>query len=220
MTSLIGRAVTSDGMELLTRHWPTADPWASLLLIHGLGEHSGRYEHVGEQFASAGIDTHAYDHRGNGGSSGRRGDIERWSQYHNDHGERLAAVRSTSGGRPVVLYAHSMGGLVAAAPGGGNWFHQHFSVGAEPMRFINYWGGPDGQWGNAAEEGDGEDVKAGNVYGIEAGGRSINYWMEDPYIRELFASKLRANGVEPTMPERLYQKPADRGDTSVLGFGS
>jgi alpha-beta hydrolase superfamily lysophospholipase len=114
MPSLIGRAVTTDGTELLTRHWPAADPWAAVLIVHGLGEQSGRYEHVGEHFAAAGIDTYAYDHRGNGGSSGRRGDIDRWSRYHGDLEERLAAVREAADGRPVVLYAHSMGGLVAA----------------------------------------------------------------------------------------------------------
>ena len=114
MPSLIGRVATSDGTELLTRHWPADDPWASLLLVHGLGEHSGRYEHVGDHLAAAGIDTFAYDHRGNGGSSGRRGDVERWTQFHDDLEERLASVRASADGRPVVLYAHSMGGLVAA----------------------------------------------------------------------------------------------------------
>ncbi|HET9084958.1 MAG TPA: alpha/beta hydrolase [Candidatus Limnocylindrales bacterium] len=114
MTSLIGRVVTPDGTELLTRHWPAADAWASLLLVHGLGEHSARYEHVGDHLAAAGIDTHAYDHRGNGGSGGPKGDIDRWSRFHDDLEERLAAVRAGADGRPVVLYAHSMGGLVAA----------------------------------------------------------------------------------------------------------
>jgi len=114
MPSLIGHAVTADGTELLTRHWPAADPWAAMLIVHGLGEQSGRYEHVGKHFAAAGIDTHAYDQRGNGGSGGRRGDIDRWSHYHDDLEERLAAVRAAADGRPVVLYAHSMGGLVAA----------------------------------------------------------------------------------------------------------
>jgi alpha-beta hydrolase superfamily lysophospholipase len=114
MPSVIGSAVTADGTELRTRHWPAVDPWACLLIIHGLGEQSGRYEHVGEHFASAGIEAFAYDHRGNGGSGGPRGDIDRWSIYHDDLEERLAAVRVTSDGRPVVLYAHSMGGLVAA----------------------------------------------------------------------------------------------------------
>jgi acylglycerol lipase len=114
MPSVIGRAVTSDGVGLCTRHWPADDPWASLLLVHGLGEHSGRYEHVGDQFAAAGIDTYAYDHRGNGASDGRSGDIDRWSRYHDDLQERLAAVRTAADGRPVVMYAHSMGGLVGA----------------------------------------------------------------------------------------------------------
>jgi alpha-beta hydrolase superfamily lysophospholipase len=114
MPSLIGRAVTADGTELLTRHWPAADPWAAMLIVHGLGEQSGRYEHVGERFAAAGIDTFAYDHRGNGGSGGRPGDIDRWSRYHDDLQGRLAAVRVAADGLPTILYAHSMGGLVAA----------------------------------------------------------------------------------------------------------
>ena len=114
MPSVTGRANTADGLALLTRHWQADDPWAAVLLVHGLGEHSGRYEHVGDHFAAAGLDTYAYDHRGNGGSDGVRGDIDRWSRYHDDMAERLAAVREASDGRPVIVYAHSMGGLIAA----------------------------------------------------------------------------------------------------------
>jgi alpha-beta hydrolase superfamily lysophospholipase len=114
MPSIIGRVATADGTELLTRRWPAPDPWGHVLLVHGLGEHSGRYEHVGDHLAAEGLDTEAYDHRGNGGSGGRPGDIERWSQYHDDLAERLAAVRANAGDRPVVLYAHSMGALIAA----------------------------------------------------------------------------------------------------------
>jgi alpha-beta hydrolase superfamily lysophospholipase len=73
-----------------------------VLLVHGLSDHSGRYEHVGEQFAAAGLDTWAYDLRGNGGSGGRRGHVERWSQLHDDLAERLRAVRQAAGDRPVV----------------------------------------------------------------------------------------------------------------------
>jgi len=124
MPSIVGSTVTSDGLELLTRHWPADEaeaggawagaPWASVLLVHGLGEHSGRYEDVGDQLAAAGIDAFAYDHRGMGGSAGRRGDVERWSLFHDDLAERLAAVRATSTGRPVALYGHSLGGLIVA----------------------------------------------------------------------------------------------------------
>jgi acylglycerol lipase len=122
MTSVVSHATTADGTDLLVRHWPPDEaeaggawaglPWASVLLVHGLGEHSGRYEHVGEQFAAAGLEVSAYDQRGNGGSGGRRGHVERWSQLHDDLEERLRAVRLAAGDRPVVLYGHSMGALV------------------------------------------------------------------------------------------------------------
>ena len=49
-----------------------------------------------------------------GGSGGRRGDVERWSQLHDDLAGRLAVVRAGSAGRPVVLYGHSLGGLIVA----------------------------------------------------------------------------------------------------------
>src|SRR5205823_4080061 len=49
-------------------------------------------------------------------------------------------------GDQVKISEYIPGGLVAAAPGGGNWFHQHFSCGADPLRIINYWGGPVPAW--------------------------------------------------------------------------
>src|SRR5215213_1260940 len=104
-----------DGTALLLRHWPvtSGEPWASMLIVHGLAEHCGRYEHVGAQLASAGIDTHAFDLRGFGGSGGPRASIDRWSQLHDDVEERLVGVRSIAPGRPLVLFGHSMGGLIA-----------------------------------------------------------------------------------------------------------
>jgi acylglycerol lipase len=104
-----------DGTPLLIRHWPVAggEPWATMLLVHGLAEHSGRYEHVGAQLAEAGIDTFACDQRGFGASGGPRASIDRWSQYHDDLEERLVALRSIAPGRPVVLFGHSLGGLIS-----------------------------------------------------------------------------------------------------------
>ena len=104
-----------DGTALLMRHWPVAsgEPWASILIVHGLAEHSGRYEHVGAQLAGAGLDVHAFDQRGFGGSGGPRASIDRWSQIHDDLEERLLAVRSIAPLRPLVLYGHSLGGLIA-----------------------------------------------------------------------------------------------------------
>jgi alpha-beta hydrolase superfamily lysophospholipase len=103
-----------DGLQLRTYSWPAVGtPRAHLLLVHGIAEHAGRYPHVALQLANAGIATHSYDQRGFGGSGGHRAYVDRWSQYHDDVEDRLAEVRSGADRLPVVLYGHSMGGLIA-----------------------------------------------------------------------------------------------------------
>jgi acylglycerol lipase len=115
VVSQVDEVGARDGTALRIRHWQvrSGEPWASMLLVHGLAEHSGRYEHVGAQLAAAGIDTYAFDLRGFGGSGGPRASVERWSQLHDDLEERLVAVRSIAPNRPLVLYGHSLGGLIA-----------------------------------------------------------------------------------------------------------
>ena len=111
--SSTGEVLVPDGTSLLVRTWAAADPaWAAALLVHGLGEHSGRYERTAGILAGAGIAVTAVDLRGHGGSGGRRGDVERWSDYLDDIAFMLGRVRSTAGGRPVVLIGHSLGGLL------------------------------------------------------------------------------------------------------------
>jgi alpha-beta hydrolase superfamily lysophospholipase len=105
----------ADGTLLRTLRWEAAGaPWASALIVHGLGEHGGRYGTVAAPLAAAGIEVHAYDHRGFGGSAGRRAWVERWSQLHDDLEQRLTAIRAADAGRPLILYGHSLGGLIAA----------------------------------------------------------------------------------------------------------
>ena len=105
---------TRDGLDLRTYQWPAAGTARThLLLVHGIAEHAGRYPRVASQLAGAGIATHSYDQRGFGGSGGHRAYLDRWSQYHDDLEDRLAEVRETANGLPVVLYGHSMGGLIA-----------------------------------------------------------------------------------------------------------
>jgi acylglycerol lipase len=111
---LVGTARTRDGLDLRTMRWPAAGtPRAHLLLIHGIAEHAGRHAHVASAFARAGIEAHAFDLRGFGVSGGRRAFVERWSKYHDDLEDQLAAVRAVARSLPVVLYGHSMGGLIA-----------------------------------------------------------------------------------------------------------
>jgi acylglycerol lipase len=112
--SVMGHLAAIDGTDLLVPDWPTdGDPWASVVLVHGIAEHSGRYERVGRQLAEAGLAVRAYDQRGFGESGGRPADVEHWSLHHDDLDTVLASVRASAGGRPVVVFGHSLGGLLA-----------------------------------------------------------------------------------------------------------
>jgi alpha-beta hydrolase superfamily lysophospholipase len=111
----VGTVRVADGTTLRTLHWaPEGEPWAVALVVHGLGEHAGRYGTVATALADAGIDVFAYDHRGFGGSAGLRAYVDRWSQFHDDLAERILAVRAARPGLPLVLYGHSLGGLIVA----------------------------------------------------------------------------------------------------------
>ncbi len=109
-----GTARMPDATTLRTLHWaPVGEPWAVALIVHGLGEHAGRYETVAAALTEAGIDVHGYDHRGFGGSSGFRAYVDHWTQLHDDLANRVEATRAERPGLPLVVYAHSLGGLVA-----------------------------------------------------------------------------------------------------------
>jgi len=111
MESELTKETSRSGANLLIRSWTpeeTAD--TVILIVHGIAEHSGRYEHVGEYFASHGYEVQAYDHRGHGESSGKRMWIVDWGEYLLDLEDRLSAA--LVGGRKVVVYGHSLGGLI------------------------------------------------------------------------------------------------------------
>lgn len=104
---------TEDGLQLHTRQWPaTAAERGQILLVHGLGEHIGRYEHVARALTAQGWAVHGWDQRGHGRSQGRRGDIPDPDALLRDTALVIDAVRRP--GTPFVLLGHSMGGLVAA----------------------------------------------------------------------------------------------------------
>ncbi len=95
--------------------WPNApeNPRAAVLLLHGLGEHMGRYGHVASALQAAGYVVFGYDHHGHGLSSGVKGSLPENNQLVNDLHFVIDHVRSQVTG-PLVLMGHSMGGLIAA----------------------------------------------------------------------------------------------------------
>jgi acylglycerol lipase len=106
---------TRDGVDQLERRWqPPAGgaARAAVLLVHGIGEHSGRYEHVGRFLAGRGHDVVAIDCRGHGRSGGPRGHVDSFEQLLDDVEDQLAQRRKL--GLPVVLVGHSLGGLISA----------------------------------------------------------------------------------------------------------
>jgi acylglycerol lipase len=111
-TSTVDHGTTRDGLIQMRRRWrPAGAACGAVLLLHGIAEHGGRYEHVGRRLADAGFEVVACDHRGYGRSGGRRGHVDSWSQFSDDLEDQLAEVRSL--GLPTIILAHSMGGLIA-----------------------------------------------------------------------------------------------------------
>ena len=114
-------------------------------------------------------------------------------------------------GDTVRMQEYGPAGMISAAPGPADWFHQHFACGAEPFRVFNYTGGVPGNEGafgglNSEDPGAGNEQIQTSLTDIDKGGRAIPYYMEDPHIRTLFKEKLAENNAEFTMPEEVYTK--------------
>lgn len=109
-----------DGLPLHWREWgadPAQRPQGTLLIVHGLGEHIGRYAHVARRLNAWGWHVVGYDQRGHGASGGARGDIPEPDSLQRDLSCAIDAVRSDArmNQGPLVLLGHSMGGAVAAS---------------------------------------------------------------------------------------------------------
>jgi acylglycerol lipase len=114
MSTTTERRTARDGTPLAVRRWyPRGEPWARVQLVHGLGEHLGRWEPIGDVLAAQGLEVVGADLRGFGASGGPRADIDRWSLFHEDLDDQLADLRAAEPARPVVLYGHSMGSVIA-----------------------------------------------------------------------------------------------------------
>ncbi|MDQ6648191.1 MAG: lysophospholipase, partial [Pseudomonadota bacterium] len=103
----------ADGQRLFLRDWPMQEARGAVLIVHGLGEHSGRYERLAQWFNERGYAVRSYDQRGHGKTPGRRGAL----RHADDLLEDLATVYNgyaNSLPSPPILLGHSMGALVVA----------------------------------------------------------------------------------------------------------
>ncbi|RCK74213.1 MAG: Lysophospholipase [Anaerolineae bacterium] len=104
---------TFDGQNLFGRAWyPSERAQAVVGLIHGLGEHSGRYTHVAEWFGKERIALIAFDLRGHGRSEGKRGDAPSFESYMRDLDAFQQQIEARFDKTPCFYYGHSMGGLL------------------------------------------------------------------------------------------------------------
>jgi alpha-beta hydrolase superfamily lysophospholipase len=101
---------SSDRVGLYRQCWaPAGDAKAVITLVHGFGEHSGRYRHVAEALTSEGYALVSGDHRGHGRSQGLRGHTPSYEQLMNDIAGLLAEAAQRFPDRPHFIYGHSMG---------------------------------------------------------------------------------------------------------------
>ncbi len=108
---------TKDGLELFVRINRMDAPDAAVVLVHGLAEHSGRYDRVVDYFNSVNYTTYRLDLRGHGKSGGERGYVANFNQFIDDVDHLVGLVQSEVPGVPIFMLGHSMGGFITAAYG-------------------------------------------------------------------------------------------------------
>lgn len=91
---------------------PEETPRATLVIVHGLGEHGGRYMNVVNYLVPRGYVIYALDHLGHGRSPGQRGYIKDWSDFREGLRTLVQLAQSQEAGRPFFLFGHSMGGCI------------------------------------------------------------------------------------------------------------
>ena len=123
---------TADTCKLFLRSWRTGSPNV-LLILHGLGAHSGWFIDMGNKLASRGLTVYAMDHRGFGRSGGLPGHIDDYQTYVEDVHFIVTEIRKRHPGATIYILGHSMGGIFAS----------HFAAKYEALLggvlFLNPW---------------------------------------------------------------------------------
>lgn len=108
-----GKLRSPDGIELYWHSWYPPNPRAVLVLVHGLGEHCGRYGHLIKRMEEDGVAFFALDHRGHGKSQGSKGHLGSFDEYTQDLRLLVVMAGGQNPGLPLMMLGHSLGGLIA-----------------------------------------------------------------------------------------------------------
>lgn len=108
-----GAFAGAGGLALFYQCWLPADaPAATVVVVHGFGEHSGRYKEIVNYFVPRQYAIYSFDLRGHGHSPGLRGYINRWSELREDLAAFMELVRREQPTSPVFVLGHSTGGVI------------------------------------------------------------------------------------------------------------
>lgn len=103
-----------EGISLYYQTWiPEKATKAVMILVHGIGEYCGRYQHMADFFNKSGYQVYGFDHRGHGHSPGKRGHINNWVEFREDTETFKKMVLEMHSDVPVFLFGHSMGALIS-----------------------------------------------------------------------------------------------------------
>jgi alpha-beta hydrolase superfamily lysophospholipase len=108
-----GTFIGKGGLEIFFQQWEVTNPKAILVIIHGLGEHSGRYGNLIDALQNRGIAIYGLDHRGFGRSGGKRGHVDSFMDYIYDMKIFVNMLKDKHPNKPVIMLGHSMGGVLA-----------------------------------------------------------------------------------------------------------
>lgn len=103
-----------DGVELFMKKDIPEAPRAVMVIVHGLCEHQGRYDHVSSRLVAAGFAVYRFDHRGHGRSTGKRVFYNDYNEIVDDVNEAVKIAESEYPALPLFVLGHSMGGYATA----------------------------------------------------------------------------------------------------------
>ena len=111
-----GKFLAYDGLPQFYQAWlPDVPVRASMIIVHGLSEHSSRYMKLVNALVPAGIAVYTYDHRGHGRSAENRvAHVNDWAEYRGDVRAFVELVSAKQASHPLFIFGHSMGGLITA----------------------------------------------------------------------------------------------------------